>query len=544
MNINNHAPWSSTTCEPLDGALQSTGKDTHGGDEVEASKRFDTPFEEIPPSGDLSDGEEEDIIGDFATKYALRPQTRATNQGFLCTWIDQDDTGDFDPGEEQRRVRAQRCKVRLRQRQGYATALEDGDDILLSDETLPSEIPTLITELRIASEAGKAALRNCLSKRPAQKQLSHDAFSDGYHLRTRTIPKSFLNNERRKDKQEDDLSNDLTGHPAARGCWACLKLGLHCPLLDDEHAWPCHTCSDDDTECDLVTPLDRKRASDDDCTACEMAGNICIPEQTTTPPKATITTPAPPQKRRLAAAERTQEENSTKRPKRAPRKAKAEVQQASPSTPTTITTKLCHPIIFNNETTNGTTHCDFCDGSSTAILGLEQKEVQVIDRQDGRGLTEVSGGHMADGHPSTRVCTACTMQRMLVIMCSKHELRPIPGAEKQVLDADGALTALFSGKTRKKDRWCSICPALAMYECETAGAADAFGKNLGKGCGLQLCETCMPSLAGVYDGDLQAMLGELTDDLSAERPLGLRADFELLKQDGLLTRCVLWANEQ
>ena len=52
----------------------------------------------------------------------------------------------------------------------------------------------------------------------------------------------------------------------------------------------------------------------------------------------------------------------------------------------------------------------------------------------------------------------------------------------------------------------------------------------------------MLNLADKHKGDLQQMLSVLKDEPSDERPLGLRADWSLLKQDGLLMRYVLWAN--
>ncbi|KAK0282516.1 hypothetical protein LTR91_001501 [Friedmanniomyces endolithicus] len=625
---------SPTTCELHRKDSMSTSQ---GEDGIHEPPRFDAPTTEVSPADSFDscpDGDGDDHLFDgFTVGYALRPQTRATNQSFTCTWIDQDDTGDFDPSEEQRKVRAERTKVRLRQRHGISTASGDEDKTAPSGDTSVRERVILTVKLKVLSEAGKASLQDCLSKPPTGNEHSQDENFDtyGYQFRSNTKPKSVRHRERtenRKTEHEVDLPDDLTGYPAARGCRACLDLGIHCPLLDDEHAWPCHTCNEDDTECELITTPDRKRACEgckrpktvcsytytldhsgpcqgcaerghhcvagpdkdgirtriryerdwaanplplpkkskplktywtclhcrhagrecsfmtsmggDDCTACEMAGNICIFEQTTTPPKASMTVPARPQKRCSAETGRVREETPTKRPKLAFRKAKVEAQRAPPGNTTTIFTKLCHPIVFNDETAA----CNFCDGSSMAMLGLEQTAVEVIDWENGGGLKEVGGGHKANGHTSTRVCTICTMQRMPIIMCPKHRLRPIPGTASRSLDTDGALTALFAGRIRKKDRWCSICPALATYECETAQEDTGAFERPGRGCGLQLCETCMPSLAGVYKGDLQAMLGELTDEFSDERPLGLRADFELLKQDGLLTRYILWASEQ
>jgi hypothetical protein len=53
----------------------------------------------------------------------------------------------------------------------------------------------------------------------------------------------------------------------------------------------------------------------------------------------------------------------------------------------------------------------------------------------------------------------------------------------------------------------------------------------------------MVLLAGVYEGDLQKMLVGTKSEPSKDRPLGLRADYEFLKQDGLLMRYVLWSSQ-
>lgn len=99
-------------------------------------------------------------------------------------------------------------------------------------------------------------------------------------------------------------------------------------------------------------------------------------------------------------------------------------------------------------------------------------------------------------------------------------------------DKTAALTALFSGKTTGREKWCSLCPALAQYDCCTQGAH-------GKGCGLLLCEACMVSVVS-NDGSLERTLKELKDEPTPERVLGLRADAELLRKDGLLGRWIVW----
>ncbi|KAK3067503.1 hypothetical protein LTR53_015591 [Teratosphaeriaceae sp. CCFEE 6253] len=576
--------------------------------------------------------EDESVLDDFVGKYTLRPQTRKTNQHYPSAWIDHDTTGDFDPNEEERKARNERHRARLHQRQGYVAALGDNGEVNPSERTTPAKSPKVITALKFPSESGRAALRACLGKPPSRSLLPHHDFSDGYRTRGRTKPSKLAPGNNVSDGALSsvlDLPIDLTGHPVARGCWGCLSLKIRCPLLDDERAWPCYTCMEDENDCELVTPAKHKRACEgckrrrltcsytytlehsqpcqgcaggghaciagpdkdliptrlrydrdwvkdplpppkkpkklktywtctigEDCTACEMASAICIPEQTTVPPQAALATPQkrgpvetqpePPKKRARTEITLTADQTPTKQAKAgktASVKSTAAHLSESPGITKTITTKLCHPITFNAVEAARALPCNFCDGSSTAILGLDAKEVEVIDWKDGRGLTEISGGHTADGHPSTRVCTTCTMQRMTTIMCAKHDLRPTRAARLKILDPDGAITTLFSGKVRAKDHWCSLCPALAMYECETPGAIDVYG-DPSCGCGLQLCETCMLSLTGLYDGDLQEMLGELRDDFSDERPLGLRADWELLKEEGLLMRYVLGASQQ
>lgn len=45
-------------------------------------------------------------------------------------------------------------------------------------------------------------------------------------------------------------------------------------------------------------------------------------------------------------------------------------------------------------------------------------------------------------------------------------------------------------------------------------------------------------------GDLQKVFKQLRDEPSEQRMLGLRADHEFLKQEGLLIRFVLWESQK
>lgn len=613
---NNHS--ASTATHPVQADLRSDiVLELIAVDEMDADT---TPTSEETKPTDYS-GDSDELFEEYATKYELRPQT--SKAGFISTWIDQDDTGNYDPNEEFRRSRPQRNRVKLRERE-YAL-LDSSDEDTVRREPAPKLCTSLVLELEFTSKAGKVAFCKHVKNLPAKAKPERDDFSVGYRLRKKPCTGTSPNGSgHHLDRPADGsgVLQDLTGHPIARGCWECLGLGLRCPLLDDERAWPCDTCVEDDHDCDLVTPPARKRtcerckrkritcsyaysinhskpcedcekdgfrcvagpqkenirprirynrdwvndpipakkaekpsktywtclqckedgrtcsftngASGEDCTACEMAGNICIPEQVVTPQhrRAPPRSMMAPKKR--AAREPVEQNTPTKQQKKT---------KESPGATKMITTKFCHPIAFNHEDADGTKPCNFCEHYSFAILGLNPKEVEVIDWADGRGYTEISGGHLEGGVAPTRMCMTCTMQRFPVIMCQKHELRPIPGLSLDAIDVNDAITALFSDESRKEERWCSVCPSLATYECETAGSMDALG-NAVDGCGLSLCENCMLGLTGVYDGDLQQMLAELKDESSDERPLGLRADFELLKQEGLLVRYVLWNTQQ
>lgn len=585
-------------------------------------------------------GEDENRFDDDATRYELRPQS--SKAGFTSTWMDKDETGDYDPSEERRRPKARRTRLKLREPDSIDSIFDTADEDAVNAEAALSEYPKQVVKLKFSSEAGKTAFEKHVNSLPAKAWHELDAFSTGYRLRTKNpaaVPTHGIAQHLDRPLDAPDVPADLTGHPVARGCWECLGLGIRCPLLDDERAWPCSTCLADDHDCDLVTPPIRKRACErckrkrtpcsfakafhhsgpcedcandsyrcvagplkenirprirydrdytkdpppsktaakptktfwtcmqcreaarpcsfsdggpgEECASCEQADSICIPEQVTTPPpqRASSRSARAPKKR--LASEPAEQEVPTKRAKGPLHSARTKpIKQQTPTKPAkgslhsagttkTITTKFCHPIVFNYEDADGTKPCHFCEHYSFAILGLEPKVVEVIDWEDGHGLTEVGGGHMEGGVASTRMCTTCTMGKMPMVMCPKHVMRPIPGVSPDTMDMDGALMALFSGEERKADRWCSICPSLAAYECETENPIDQCD-----GCGLSLCEQCMLNLTGVYDGDLQSMLLELEDEPSVEKPLGLRADFELLKQDGLLMRHVLWSTQQ
>lgn len=92
----------------------------------------------------------------------------------------------------------------------------------------------------------------------------------------------------------------------------------------------------------------------------------------------------------------------------------------------TITTKFAHPIAFNH---HGDEPCHFCTDPRFAMFGLGAVDVEVIDWHDGRGLQETGGGHRGQGIERTRMCVGCTTMRTLVVLCEGHEFSPLEGKQ-------------------------------------------------------------------------------------------------------------------
>ncbi|KAK5112049.1 hypothetical protein LTR62_004583 [Meristemomyces frigidus] len=628
---------------------------------------------------------EVDLYEESAPKYELRPQCRGAHINFTSTWIDQDDTENYDPKEEARLMKAQRKRVKLRH-QSEPSSLTESENVSPVSRSRATELKVCI---QLYTAVARLALRSILAEPPSYDASKPVDFSVGYKLRSKTAASADSSDLLTTRHAERGLPEDPTGHPVARGCWSCLELNINCPLLDYEHAWPCHTCAVDGNECELIIPPVKKRACEgckrrkkhcsyvdwgdfgkpcvecfyegfdcvagpakdsirtrirypglkepeestdlaeiakkpaaprkppvpkthwnclqcleagrdcsfgskkhgDECTACEMREEVCGPVESTAKPPSARREPqgkVPPCNRKAEVGDyKPQEPDKTlnefgvksddieamdwtghaeapallpskslptiskHQPRPRPRarqspptQAKAILALPTPSNGEIIiiTTKFCHPILFNNTTIDADgINCNFCTGTAFPLLGLEPKRVSVLDSQEGRGYTELSGGHAAQGKPSTRMCIPCTMDRCTIISCEAHQLRGIPNADARLREAGQAFEGLFEDKLRNGDRWCSVCPSLASHECTTL-SADAFGKSC-LGCGLLLCETCRVSLE-MTEGNLEAMLGGLEDGMSEERPLGLRADVEFLRFGGLLMRFVLWSSSR
>lgn len=197
----------------------------------------------------------------------------------------------------------------------------------------------------------------------------------------------------------------------------------------------------------------------------------------------------------------------------------------------TVRTKFCHPMLFDyqDKPPDSSNPCDFCSIANFGLIGLEERTTDVIEWYDGRGWEEIGGGHRGDSIKGSQMCTDCTTARMQIMICDDHALRRFTevGAE---LDNEAAFERPFDPELAGGDRWCSICCNLAAWECCLAQEEER-----GEGCGLALCEPCVKDFED-SGGSLETMLRDLEDKPNEARLAGLRADYELLKEDGLLMR--------
>ncbi|KXT12765.1 hypothetical protein AC579_669 [Pseudocercospora musae] len=208
----------------------------------------------------------------------------------------------------------------------------------------------------------------------------------------------------------------------------------------------------------------------------------------------------------------------------------------------TILTSFSHPFIFNcdddsQRLRSSTTpkdegdSCHFCTEPSLPFFGLGQIETQVIDYPDSPGFVEMGAGYRSRGIENTRLCVVCTLRRMCVVMCDKHTMRPIADlAAFSLTSQEAAEEELLEGKLTSDDaeQFCSVCTRLATHEC----AAETGEET--PGCGLRLCQTCSVTLERKHHGSLKSMLERNSvQDTGAQQSL-VRADCELLREDGAL----------
>jgi hypothetical protein len=148
------------------------------------------------------------------------------------------------------------------------------------------------------------------------------------------------------------------------------------------------------------------------------------------------------------------------------------------------------------------------------------------------------------------------MERVRIVGCPQHELRPLDGyisrplqtttgllssseMDLDAIDVEAAFGRLMAHSILPSDKWCALCPSLALYQCCTPQETDMWGEVVDPnsdeagGCGLLLCEDC--AVVFNEEEDLELVINAMFEDVDGEHwGVGARADAEFLRKEGLL----------
>ncbi|MCJ1338642.1 hypothetical protein MMC09_003931 [Bachmanniomyces sp. S44760] len=212
--------------------------------------------------------------------YELRPLSR-TNRADLSTWLDQDNSGDFNPdgngdfqpgnlGKKRERPLPKANTLdgsALKKPRSYTWQLgrKEGVSHWVSFKIRSKKGCELLQKLRAACPFDKAP--GISSDRSGFEFLSVGLTSASVQLhRLRAVKPKWDEIDR-----EVSFADITLGHPAARGCKACLETGLSCPLLQEGVMYPCNHCEEDDVECELILQPVKKRC----CENCRRRRTAC-----------------------------------------------------------------------------------------------------------------------------------------------------------------------------------------------------------------------------------------------------------------------------
>jgi len=209
------------------------------------------------------------------------------------TWLDQDATRDYDP----------KCKLKddpglkppieytFRKRRERVEDDDDTGNSFKRPKTITwlhgrQEGCSLPVTFTFKSERGKAALTEYGSESDNWPQFFSNLKADWESWWNSSIADPSLQDpatyslrkhygkdtsKLRGECEPKSLEDVTLGHPAARGCIACFRLGYPCPLLAEGGRYPCTVCAEDDIDCELILEPEVKRA----CRECGKRRTLC-----------------------------------------------------------------------------------------------------------------------------------------------------------------------------------------------------------------------------------------------------------------------------
>ncbi|RJE20467.1 finger domain protein [Aspergillus sclerotialis] len=207
--------------------------------------------------------------------YSLRKRDPTASK-LSSTWIDQDDTSDYDPNEKRVIIKRKRRIIDVSGPSRPTKRVAKG--------------PTrALLTLSLTSDAGRAFLET-LPKGQQGTRYEIDEELEQWKTGVWEVPKildgelgtKYALRKRERHSYDDSgpfagistarsiLSLDL-GDPAARGCRSCWKFNHDCSLLDRPLVYPCQVCKEDRVDCVLITPPLWKRP----CENCKTRKKPC-----------------------------------------------------------------------------------------------------------------------------------------------------------------------------------------------------------------------------------------------------------------------------
>lgn len=281
-------------------------------------------------------------------KYDLRDREK----GPMTTHLDYDQSGNYDPAEEGKKVkRPESDEAKSRKRRSGQSVQEDLDENGQPRPKKPKPLSlsyarhvgaSLVYTIRFKSDAGRQLLGryygrdnwpdeswNVLSDEYIAQNVVEDEGGDDdadFSGRKRKLLRPRKRHVRYHSPCDNDLhpiadplgkESDLRHHPAARGCVKCRAEGKRCSLLKSGNTWPCKGCIEafgdaDVVNCDLIVRPERNTACenclDEDkpcsyedantdhsqaCQKCQEQNLTCIagPDMASLPKRITYTPP-------------------------------------------------------------------------------------------------------------------------------------------------------------------------------------------------------------------------------------------------------------
>ncbi|MCJ1384031.1 hypothetical protein MMC17_007146 [Xylographa soralifera] len=218
--------------------------------------------------------------------YDFRPGPRQHTR-LRTTWLDQDNSGDFDPNFEHPSPKT--VIVSKRQRPHYSGEesgrFETKKPKLFSWQSGRHNGHSCPVTITLKSDRG-AALLQYLGTFPdhwpepgpadEQKEQNFTEVSLGsvkpQRLRQRNkIPSDSASLDAAQDDNLPSLADITLGHPAARGCKGCFEINSPCSLLQEGERYPCFDCREDNIDCELILPPPKKRQ----CESCRRRKIVC-----------------------------------------------------------------------------------------------------------------------------------------------------------------------------------------------------------------------------------------------------------------------------